>query len=297
MDPTEHMEYFLTSNSYQTLKRKGLLHQYESTGEPTRPILDTEIAAAIESLQISTAAIEQQCRVLEVQRDALMKLKALDKPNLDAEHVRNERRRKEGQEKARLDVAIDDVSTAIGEQLTDAQREMDMEKSMLKTYVAERLTSDDQILNRLPNIVSTILAEVEGSEDEKSVEQWCKAIVSFRTAEIKARVDTVYLNSLSEQSPTELPNGSETELQERKQALQMELEELRTELASIAEMVVEHELRKPMVDLKERKEKDRKLAQTAWLSYVCSIVTPPRPLYTEKHRFSQHSIIWENVWT
>ena len=75
-----------------------------------------------------------------------MKLKALDKPNLDAEHVRNERRRKEGQEKARLDVAIDDVSTAIGEQLTDAQREMDMEKSMLKTYVAEQVNTPGSLL-------------------------------------------------------------------------------------------------------------------------------------------------------
>lgn len=88
------------------MKKKGLLHQYESDGEPIRPILDHEIASAIESLQISTAAIEEQCKVLEAQKDALMKLKALDKPNLNVEHVRNERRRKEGQEKARLDVSV-----------------------------------------------------------------------------------------------------------------------------------------------------------------------------------------------
>jgi hypothetical protein len=68
--------------------------------------LDHEIASAIESLQSSTAAIEAQSKVLEVQKDALMKLKALDKPNLDVEHARNERRRKEGQEKARLDLAV-----------------------------------------------------------------------------------------------------------------------------------------------------------------------------------------------
>jgi len=94
------------SSRYQTLKKKGLLHQYESDGEPIRPILDHEIAAAIESLKISTTAIEEQCRVLETQKDALMKLKALDKPNLDVEHARNERRRKEGQEKTRLDVSV-----------------------------------------------------------------------------------------------------------------------------------------------------------------------------------------------
>ncbi len=82
------------------------MHQYESEDEPIRPILDHEIAAAIESLKSSTTAIEEQCRVLETQKDALMKLKALDKPNLDVEHARNERRRKEGQEKSRLDVSV-----------------------------------------------------------------------------------------------------------------------------------------------------------------------------------------------
>jgi hypothetical protein len=91
---------------YQTLRKRGLLHQYESEGEPVRPILDHDIASAIESLQGSTAAIEAQSKVLEAQKDALMKLKALDKPNMDVEHSRNERRRKEGQEKARLDVAV-----------------------------------------------------------------------------------------------------------------------------------------------------------------------------------------------
>jgi len=87
------------------------LHQYGSAGEPARPILDHEIASAIESLQTSTAAIEEQCKIMEAQRAALVKLRALDKPDLDAEHARNERRRKEGQEKARLDVA---VSLALG---------------------------------------------------------------------------------------------------------------------------------------------------------------------------------------
>lgn len=256
------------------MKRKGLLHQYESEGEPTRPILDHEIASAIESLQSSTTAIEEQCKALEVQRDALLKLKVLDKPNLDIEHARNERRRKEGQEKSRLDVAVDDVSTAITDQLTDARLDMESEKSILKSYVAERLASDDQILSRLPNIVSTIVTEIELSEDEKSVEQWCKAIVSFRTAEIKARVDTVYLTSLSENTDR-IPNGSDANLQERKGALQAELEELHAEVASIAEMVVQHELRKPMVDVKERKEKERTLARTAWLNYVCHCASMP----------------------
>lgn len=88
------------------MKKKGILHQYEAEEEPTRPILDHELASAIDSLQSSTAAIEEQCRRLQAQKDAFMKLKALDKPNLDIEHDRNERKRKEHQEKGRLDVAV-----------------------------------------------------------------------------------------------------------------------------------------------------------------------------------------------
>ena len=92
--------------SYQHLKKRGILHQFENENELVRPVLDHEVAAAIEALKSSTAAIEEQCRVLEVQRESLMALKALEKPNLDAEHLRNEQRRKHHQEQARLDIAV-----------------------------------------------------------------------------------------------------------------------------------------------------------------------------------------------
>lgn len=276
-------ELALTSISYQTLKKKGILHQYEAEEEPVRPILDHELASAIDSLQTSTAAIEEQCRMLEAQKDALMRLKALDKPNLDVEHDRNERKRKETQENARLDVSvrdstrfrlsslhaqINDVSTIIREQLADTQRDIESEKSNLKSYLTERLASDDQILSRLPAIVTQILTDPEVSEDEKSIEQWCKAIISYRTAEIKAKVDAVYLSSLTRHSPEDIPVESEEELEDRKTALKAELEDLHTEIASVAEMVVNHELRKPMMDMQERKERDATQARSAWLNYV-----------------------------
>ncbi|KAF2105797.1 hypothetical protein BDV96DRAFT_655271 [Lophiotrema nucula] len=255
---------------YETLKRKGLLQQFEDDDVPLRPVLDHELASAIDSLQSSTAAIEEQCRVLEAQKDALSKLKALDKPNLSVEHMRNERRRRENQEKARLDIAVEDVSTSITEQLTDTQKDLDAEKTALKTYMTERLASDDKILTALPAIVSKVVTEPEVSEDEKLIEQWCKAIVSFRTAEVKARVDAVYIESLNKPVPENLKDTPENELRERKEALQAELETLHTEITSVADMVVEHEIGKPMNDIKERKERDKVHARTAWLKYILS---------------------------
>jgi chromosome segregation ATPase len=245
-----------------------VLHQYENDDEPVRPILDHELSNAIGSLQNSTAAIEEQCKVLEAQRDALVALKALDKPNLSVEHMRNERRRKENQEKARLDTAVEDISISISEQLGDAQRDIKAEKSILKSYLTERLASDDQILSKVPGIVSQIVSEPETNEDETSIDQWCQAIISFRTAEVKAKVDVAYLTSLANSLPDDLPMASEEELDKRKSDLKAELETLHSEIASVAEMVVEHELRKPMTDIKERKDRERTQARSAWLNYV-----------------------------
>jgi len=157
--------------------------------------------------------------------------------------------------------------------MTDAQRETDSEKSTLKGYLSERLASDDQILSRLPKLVSQIVTEPEVSEDEKSMEQWCKAIISFRAAEIKARVDTVFLTNASGGSQNGVAE-TEDDLKERKAALQAELEELHSEIASVAEMVVEHEIRKPMTEMKERKDRDRTQARTAWLNYVSTSQVP-----------------------
>lgn len=167
---------------------------------------------------------------------------------------------------------MDDVATSITEQLADAQRESEADKSTLKSYLSERFASDDQILSKLPGLVSQIMTEPEASEDENSVEQWCKAIISFRTAEIKARVDTIYLTHATGGGQNGTSDEPEAELKERKAVLQAELEELHSEIASVATMVVEHEIRKPMADVKERKDRDMGQARSAWLNYVSAIL-------------------------
>lgn len=153
--------------------------------------------------------------------------------------------------------------------MAESQKEVDTDKSTIRSYLSERLASDDQILSKLPGIVSKLVMELEERGDEESIEQWCKAIISFRTGEIKARVDAVYLTSLGDQTSNGRSNTPDEELKERKAALQAELEELHSEIASVAEMVVEHELRKPMNEMKERKDGEVTQARGAWLNYVC----------------------------
>ncbi|KAF2196410.1 hypothetical protein GQ43DRAFT_484974 [Delitschia confertaspora ATCC 74209] len=253
---------------YESLKKKGVLSQYENNDELVRPILDRELASAIDSLQNSAVVIEEQCEVLEAQRDALMALKTLDKPNLSVEHERNERRRREAQEKGRLDVAIEEISSSITEQLDEAKREVETEIAELRDYVTQRLSSDDKMLAALPNIVAKLVAEPDVSEDEGSIEQWCQAIVAYRTAEIKTKVEITYLKSLANRPSGDLESFSEDELKAQKENLKAELDTLHSEITAVNEMVVEHELRKPIKDLKDRRDRQRAQAKSAWFDYA-----------------------------
>jgi chromosome segregation ATPase len=171
---------------------------------------------------------------------------------------------------------VEDIISSITEQLADAQRDIDAEKTELRSYITERLSSDDKMLAALPNIVSKLSAERSSDEDEKSIEQWCKALISYRTSEIKAKVETTYLKSLAEPVSEELKTLSEDELKERKEELKMELDTLHSEIAAVNEMVVEREFRKPITEMIAREEREREQARGAWFEYVCfqSSVSP-----------------------
>ncbi|OCK82052.1 hypothetical protein K432DRAFT_349774 [Lepidopterella palustris CBS 459.81] len=255
---------------YCAISKRGTARLDETEALNIRPHYDNDLNAAVEALQNSTAAIEKQCHVLEAQKEALEALKALNKPDLQVEHTRNDRRRREIQEKARLDIAVEDVSSSITETLTEVQRDTKSEHSSLVAFTGERLASDDKILTALPNIASNIGSNTEVSSETKSIDQWCQAIASFRAAEIKARVDSTYQTKLLSRDDLSFVNGSQDELFVEKQALQGELETLYTEIASVAEMVVDRELREPIRQAKERSEGQRQQAQCAWLTYVLS---------------------------
>jgi hypothetical protein len=254
---------------YSQLSANGRFQSLQSEDSRFLSHRDEDLEAAVAFLQTSTAAIEEHIKVLNFQKDALEDLKALNKPNLAVEHIRNDRRRREHQEKSRLEIAIEDLSSSISSNLATATSEAKAEHAALLSYATERLSSDDRMLAVLPKIASNIAAQPPASNDTKAIDQWCKAIVSFRAAEIKARVDATYQLNLAKSATSELPDGDEGDLQAEKSALQEELESLHSEIAAMAEMVVEHELREPIVKTREIAEEQRRQAQRAWLAYVC----------------------------
>ncbi|OCL13636.1 hypothetical protein AOQ84DRAFT_385268 [Glonium stellatum] len=255
---------------YCKISKKSTTHLIEGEDTEIRPHQDNDLSAAIAALQSSTAAIEKQYQVLEIQKEALLSLKALNKPNLSVEHMRNDRRRHEVQEKGRLDIAAEEVWTSVTEQLTAVQQDVKSEVSSLQAFTIERLSSDDQMLAALPKITSNIGTNPEIICETKSSDEWCRAIISFRSADIKAKVESTYQLNLLSRADSDLATGSREELLAEKKELQGELETLYAEIASVAQMVVEHDLREPLLRTKMRSEDQRKEAQWAWLTYVLS---------------------------
>lgn len=167
---------------------------------------------------------------------------------------------------------VEEVLTSVTEQLAVAQKDTKSEVSTLVAFTTERLSSDDRMLAALPQITANIGTNPEIVGEAKSSDQWCRAIVSFRSAETKAKVDSTYQLNISGCVDSDLPTGSQEELLVEKKALQGELETLYAEIPSVAEMVVEYELREPLLRTKTFSEGQRKEAQRAWLIYVTTLL-------------------------
>ena len=127
---------------------------------------------------------------------------------------------------------VEEVSTSVTEQLSAAQKDTKFEVSSLVAFTTERLSSDDRMLAALPQITANIGTNPKIVGEAKSSDQWCRAIMSFRSAEIKAKVDSTYQLKLSGCVDSNLPTGSQEELLVEKKALQGRSEEHTSELQS-----------------------------------------------------------------
>jgi hypothetical protein len=70
------------------------------------PFEDDQIKAAIRALQSSTAAIDKQCEVLQAQKEAIMALRASNKPKPSIERSQANRERQQVEEKHKLDLRV-----------------------------------------------------------------------------------------------------------------------------------------------------------------------------------------------
>ena len=129
--------------------------------------------------------------------------------------------------------------------ISEARRRLLDVKAALLTNFASFLKGDDNILDQIDHLAQTSAKFADGdsdSIDESSV--LCKALADHLTAEVRLRLDRVYLEA--QRSFKDTASSTTSGVEELEVSLQEELQSLYSEIGAVAEMSITHEFEQPI---------------------------------------------------
>ncbi|SMR54274.1 unnamed protein product [Zymoseptoria tritici ST99CH_3D1] len=240
-----------------TLLTKEELDFYEKHGIETtdldppagRPLSDTELEAAIDSLEASTAAIERQTKILETQRLALKKLQSQNANQETISSVREKRQTKLARHRAQIDFDIDELSGAASGRLRSTLKQSENATSLLPSQTERSLERDDRLLAGLSKLLPRIADSSLEKDESADVEKLCSALTSLCIQEIHARMDRMHHETIAEQ-PHRQQGASEQGLSDQqikqREAARSEIQELEREVEGLVAIVVDQQHRQPL---------------------------------------------------
>ncbi|KAI9789946.1 MAG: hypothetical protein M1833_002140 [Piccolia ochrophora] len=277
---------------YQKLERTGATRGITASNDLSTisPLTDDDLRAAIESLQNSSAAIDEQTTVLKKQRDAL---EGITLQRHAAHSTRDETNRRRDQrylqEKQRTATAVEELSQDLSSHLVEYQQQARSQTKLMNTGVAETLRSDDKTLSRLEDLMRETVstsseqtrAEAESTQasrlSDKSVSlaptevrrltaNLVFRLINLKTEEIRCRLDRVYLESYEKSSAEEVVHQGISK--DETGTIEEELESLYSEIAPVSQMSVQQEYLQPLLQAIED-QKTRIVGQSvAALKYI-----------------------------
>lgn len=230
-------------------------------------IEDTEYADAVTSVEASTAAIDQQCRILEEQKKALLALKSNNAAKSESA-AKTSRQSKLSRERAQLDFEIRELSDGLTARLAQSAKVANAATSKLQMGVTRSLERDDRLLEGLQKLTSKLPSRGEQTLGVGTieVEDLCKCLTLFMTEDIKARVDEAYLScAVEEQNHSEEDSEDDPE---RLATLRSELDDLSSEIDGLVSIVVEQQHRQPILDAITSSTKATEAEQERWSAYI-----------------------------
>jgi hypothetical protein len=154
----------------------------------------------------------------------------------------------------------------------------------LAQTTTDRLSSHDQVLTAVSKLAPKTHVAVQHSVSPQTIDKWCRHLVALRAQETKSRIDAIFLNEVLEHSDV-LQNGHDAETTAERDELQAELKSLQDEIASVAEVVVAHEMRQPLLRYMRASTFQAKEDQKDWVGYIVS---------TMQHMIRQLDVLHEH---
>ncbi|KAF2161985.1 hypothetical protein M409DRAFT_27711 [Zasmidium cellare ATCC 36951] len=236
-----------------------------------RPLSEAEFEAAIDSIEASTAAIEKQCALFESQRKALRDIQARNASRNGAINAREAREKRLAHERAQLDFETDDVSQTTTGRLRTLSKQSDSATSGIPSSVERIFEKDDRLLDGLQKILPRFSNSLEGDNETADVERLCSTLAALSASEIRARLDKVYHETLTDygryQNGSTASDLSESKTKQRA-TLRAELDELGSEIDGLVAIAVDHQFRKPLKRGMVSAQVDSQAQKAKWAEYT-----------------------------
>ncbi|THW81983.1 hypothetical protein D6D18_08558 [Aureobasidium pullulans] len=245
-------------------------YKVTTTDGMPQPMQETDLENAINTLEASTAAIEKQTAILEAQRNALMKLQALNQEPVSTISESDEKKSSQARTKTQLDLETDELTEVIQQRVGATKRHAESSLNLLKTSSQRQLDKDDRLLDGLQKVMFR-LAPLESSETKlPDFNLLSNALVKLEGKLIKDRTNATYIQTLNNLAGETdgIEHDDNAQAAQEAYALAEELESLITEVDSVLEMTISRRYRAPIVNALKLSDAQAQLEQQSWLEYV-----------------------------
>lgn len=233
-----------------------------------RPLSDEEFEHAINSLESSTAAIDAQCQLMEAQKRALLDFKARNSGDQHSQDEPSKQQQKITRDKAQLDLQLSELSSSLKERLRSSMTQTEAALTNFPSKVERLLERDDRMLDGLQKVIPKLSGDGNDNDALKEVDQLCHAFTVLEAKAIRAKIDALYQDHLSDQSQT--TNGHSPSDEKEKQSVRDELEELSSEIDGLLALVAENYYRNPITKRLGNAQSESRGEAARWSEYLSS---------------------------
>lgn len=258
--------------SYEKQGKHSRRRGGDDAGLAGRPLSDADFEAAINSLEASTAAIEQQSKLLQSQKHAFQELKSRHSSNSIPSQGHEKRSKRLAREKTQFEFEGNELSESIRLRLQSLQKQTDSSSIGIPSAVDRILDKDDRLLDGLQTVIPKLNTTDQSDCHMAEVERLCQSLAVLSTREIRARIDATYTSTLASATNPENTTHEDEEDKAHTDALRAELNELSTEISSLAAMAVDTHHRIPLTRALSARRIHTQNDQANWTLYIADML-------------------------
>ncbi|KAL4792896.1 hypothetical protein BDV19DRAFT_241425 [Aspergillus venezuelensis] len=238
--------------------------------DSTRPFLEDDLQKAIESLNTSTAEIQQQADALTIQYDALTKQKKRDDDRESRQRREIERlRRKYDAGKQNTSTAVSELTHELEVSLKNESEKSTMTGKKILSVLTTRLKENDKLLSDLEGLAAGVQSSDGDATIMKRTIEMSTILAQCVADEIYCRLDRLYLEKVLN-SKSHAPTGKDAEAVT---SLEQEMNSLYSEIDILAEMSTRQQFVEPVLRQLQNHHGQLRIASHQKLDLILETVT------------------------